>query len=133
MKKLIIKNWTSCISDHKTMKIICWEGQNIQKNEAVAPEEEEVCPEIIYCMLEQWLGNAATDSTILRILPSFLPTITTFPLAIKPCAFQTFSSILRQSVLPYFALMSFLTCRCKLDLGFPDVRLYFQILLKTFR
>jgi hypothetical protein len=23
MKKLIIKNWTSCISDHKTMKIIC--------------------------------------------------------------------------------------------------------------
>jgi len=81
-------------------------------------------------MLEQRLGKAATNSTILLILPSYCHVVRP---AFKPCAFQTLASVPRISDLPYFVLTSFLTCRCQLDLGFPDVRLYFQILLKTFR
>jgi hypothetical protein len=42
-KKLEIKNWTNFIQDRKKLEIICWEGQNIQRIEVVAPKRRRRC------------------------------------------------------------------------------------------
>jgi hypothetical protein len=42
IKKLKVKNWTSCIQDRNKWKLYVEKGKNIQRMEVVAPKEEEL-------------------------------------------------------------------------------------------
>jgi len=48
MKKLKMKNWTSCIQDRNKWKLYVEKAKTLQRNEVVAPKEEE---ELSFCLL----------------------------------------------------------------------------------